>query len=149
MSANVLLLGFPVRLGALQREHLDGVLRELQLIALAAPPQRDAVPTRLLALVDLLRGTYAAELAEPDRLRDEAVTLGLPTVDLTYPVRPETRQVLAAWTEVLEEVDAFARADDLLVLARPDEVVALDQWVTGEFLRQLDGQEPTAWPGPL
>lgn len=149
MPSFVRLLGFPVRLGALQREHLDGVLRELQLIALAAPAQRDAVPTRLLELVDLLRGSYAADVAEPDRLREEAFLQGLVAVDLTYPVRPETREVLAVWTELLAELDAFARTDDLLVLARPAEVVALDRWVTAEFLRQLDGQEPTAWPGSL
>lgn len=145
----VVLLGYPVRLGAQEREHLDGLLREFQLIALSEPEQRSQVPGRLLALVEHLTGAWSAELAEPERLQEQARAAGHDRVDLRYPVRPETEAVVEGWAAMLAEVDEFCRRDELLVLARPAEQVALQSWVTAEFRAQLAGQEPTAWPGPV
>lgn len=149
MSEEILLRGYPVRLGAEQQEHWDGLLRELQLIALSQPEQREQVPGRLLGLVDLVTKIWSDDQTEPDRLRERALAEGRLTVDLRYPARPEVREVLLALDAVLVEVDAFCRTDDLLALARPAGVLALHQWVVGEFLGQLDGQEPTAWSGPV
>lgn len=147
--SQVVLLGYPAVLGAAQQEHFDGVVREFQLIALSPTGSQGHLPRRLLQLVATLTQDYAAELAEPDRVREQALREGRATVDLSYPVTPDTAAVVAAWAEMLRDVDEFCRTDDLLVLARPPEIVALQDWVLGEFLSQLAGEPPTPWPGQL
>lgn len=145
----VVLLGYPVRLGAAQQQHHDEVVREFQLLALGDPSVRGQVPGRLLDLVDVMARRYAAELAEPQRARDAALLAGWPRVDLRYPVRPGLREVVLAWDAMAREVDDYCRLGNLLALAAPPEVVALRTWVTGQFLRQLDGDEPQPWRGPV
>ena len=145
----VVLLGYPVRVGALQQQHYDEVVREFQLLAISRPDKRAHVPGRLLELVDLLTTRFRAELAEPQRLREAAALLGEPRVDLRYPVRPETREAVLAWDAMVREVDDYCRDGELLALAAPAEVVALREWSLGQFLSQLDGAEPQPWTGPI
>ena len=148
----VVLLRYPVALGMRNAEHLDEVLREFRLVQLG----RDAgttscrdVPARLLEMVDMLTRTYNRELSEPDRMRAQAAARGDAVVDLTYPVRPETEQVARGWQAMLAEVDDFCRSQDLLTLARPAELVALNDWALGEFVRQVRGEAPRPWSGSL
>ena len=145
----IVLRGYPVRLGALESEHIDEVVREFQLIALSQPHQPDRTPHRLLALVERMTGQYAGDRTERDRLREQALADGVPTVDLVFPVLPESRSGVQAWTQMWQDVEAYCRTDDLLALAAPDEVLDLRAWVLSQFLAQLDGQEPRAWTGPV
>lgn len=146
-SATVVLRGYPVRLGNQVVEHIDEWMREFRLIALSrqSGTARHDVPDRLLQMVDQLTRSYASELDEPTRRREEAMSRGEATVDLEYPVRPETGQVVVGWQQMLREVDEYCRREDLLTLQRTPEQVALQDWVTEEFLRQLDGRPPRPW----
>ncbi len=146
---DILLLGYPVRLGALQQQHHDEIVREFQLLSMSRPESRSGVPGRLLELVDLLTSRFAAEIAEPQRLRDQALASGVAQVDLRYPVRPGMREAVLAWETMMREVDDYCRRGTLLALAAPAGAVALREWSLGEFLRQLDGQPPTPWSGPV
>ena len=146
---DIVLLGYPVRLGALQQQHHDEIVREFQLLSMSSPESRTGVPGRLLELVDLLTSTFAAEIAEPQRLRDEALKSGAAQVDLRYPARPGMREAVLAWDTMLREVDDYCRQGTLLALAAPAEVVALRAWTMGEFLCQLDGQPPSPWSAPV
>jgi hypothetical protein len=143
----VWLLGYPVQLGLAVAEHVEDWIREFKLIALGRESGTSGhdVPDRLMQMVTQLTQHYAAELSEPDRLRAAAAARGEATVDLPYPVRPESEMVVRGWQRMLTEVDDYCRAQELLTLQRTPEQVALLDWVTGEFLRQLDGQAPTTW----
>lgn len=149
LPENIVLRGYPVRLGALESEHVDEVVREFQLIALSRPGQSDHRGQRLLALVAQLAVGYAVDRAGPDLLRDQALAQGRPTVDLVFAAGPESRSRVQAWTAMWQEVETYCRTDDLLALAAPNEVVALREWVLAQFLTQLDGQDPRAWTGPV
>ena len=145
---DISLLGYPVRIGALQQQHLDEIVREFQLLAVSSPESGRQVPGRLLELVGVLTSRFAAEMAEPQRLREQAAASGVAQVDLSYPVRPGMREAVLAWDSMMREVDDYCRRTTLLALAAPAEVVALREWTSEEFLRQLDGQQPVRWTGP-
>jgi hypothetical protein len=55
------------------------------------------------------------------------------------------RQVQAVWTAV----DDYCASGQLLTLARPAEVIALQEWSSVELIRQAEGAQPTPWPGPF
>ena len=141
------LLGYPVRLAARQEEHLDEVTREFMLLSISRPSAREQVPHRLLELLELLSTRHAAELEGPRRQREQALQEGRDSVDLVYPATQEVREAVTGWQSMMREVDAYCRDDELLALATPAEVVRLQQWVVSEFVAQLEGHEPTPWPG--
>ena len=132
-------------------------LREFKLIAFAsdgeaeaasAPPAHKA-PVTLLRLAEQLSTVYATEVSEVDRSRARAYAEGHATVDVVYPSGPEIEGMLQAWNDVLIQVDDFSRTGELLTLARPDDVKQFGDWVLGEFRRQLHGEAPLPWTGPL
>jgi phytoene dehydrogenase-like protein len=141
------LLRYPISLGSSVEEHVQEWMREFTLIRLGqlAGTATHDVPARLQQMVEHLTREYAGELAEPDRLRAAAAAQGEAYVDLPYPVRPETEQVVVAWQQMLDEVDEFCRAEDLLTLQRSPAQKALNDWVLQEFLRQLQGAPPQPW----
>ena len=141
------LLNYPVRLGALQQEHLDEVTREFMLLSLSRPEAREQVPGRLLELVEVLTARYAAELEAPRQVREQALLAGEEHIDLVYPALPDVGAAVQAWQSMMREVDAYCREDELLSLATPPEVVRLQQWIVAEFVGQLAGATPTPWPG--
>ena len=149
MSApsRVHLLGYPVELGMSVVEHVEDWMREFKLMALsrAEGTATHDVPERLQAMVDALSRRYDSDLSEADRLRAAAAARGDETVDLSYPVRPETEDAVLAWRTMLDQVDAYCRAEDLLTLQRNAEQVRLQDWITGQFLSQLRGRPPLPW----
>ena len=146
-AERVLLLDYPVVLGASVSEHVNDWMREFRLMALGQQTGVVAqdVPDRLAEMVQHLSRHYATELSEPDRLRSAALARGDATVDLPYPVRPETEATVVGWKAVLADVDHYCAAEDLLTLQRTPEQVALSDWVCEEFVRQLAGQPPRPW----
>jgi hypothetical protein len=96
-------------------------------------------------MVDSVTRTYATELTEPEQRRRKAFARGEQTVDLFYPVRPETEEVINGWQRMVTEVDEYCRREELLTLQRTPEQVALQDWVCEEFLRQIAGEGPRPW----
>jgi hypothetical protein len=143
----VVLRGYPVALGISVTEQVEEWMREFKLIALGGGRGEvgHEVPDRLLQTVQLLSHRYASELSEPDRLRSAAAARGQATVDLTYPVRPESEVTVLGWQQLVHEVDEYCRAEELLTLQRTPEQVALQDWVCEEFLRQIQGEPPRPW----
>lgn len=47
---------------------------------------------------------------------------------------------MLAWRTMLDQVDAYSRAEDLLTLQRDPEQARLQDWITGQFLSQLRGR---------
>jgi hypothetical protein len=145
---SIVLRGYPVRVGQRQQEHLDEVRREFQLLALSRPEVRDHVPGRLLELVDTMSVRFSRELEEPRRVREQAVLDGVEQVDLVYPAVPGAAEVMTTWWNVMREVDVYCSNDELLSLATPPDVLALQRWVVSEIVAQAAGAAPTRWAGP-
>lgn len=147
-SARVTLLGYPVRLGLALQEHYDAVVRECQL--LAAPRRRGAspLPGELVELAQALAERYPTELshlARPDPRRVAAEARGDETVDLDYAWSEDDVPVLQWWQRIFDEVDAHARAGDLLVPGISEELARLRSWALTEFAEQPRGAAPRPW----
>lgn len=151
LLVNVMLLRFPLRLWARSQEHYDGLIREFTLLLLAeGDPERHHLPARLLDLVARLTAQYATANAAPDAVRDSALQAGERVIDLHFltPVAAGAASVDLA--QMLKEADEYCRAGtELLTLAVPDDIAAFVEWYLGEFIAQLAGDEPRAWPGGL
>jgi hypothetical protein len=144
----VVLAAYPVDLGMRQAEHVAEMLREFELIVVSEvnPGTDQRIPRRLLDLVHMITSNYTEELNGPSQALDAAARAGQPSVDLHYPLVPETREVVGAYAAIMEEVDEFCRRGSLLTLATPPDLLPLRQWTVSEFLQQADGLPPTPWP---
>ncbi len=144
----VTLVDYTVRRGMRLQEHLDAVRRECQLLTLSERGASYSVPAELLELSARMSSQYATERSGAERRRLEAYLRGDDTVDLEYPLRPETREVVQAWRQVMTALDHFCADQNLLTLALPAEMTELVDWVLAEVQRQCDGHPPMPWPGP-
>jgi hypothetical protein len=82
-------------------------------------------------------------------MRQRAYAEGRATVDLSIPIIPKNEPLVRAWQDMMRQVDQFCVDQELLTLARPVELQQLSEWVFGEFIRQLHGEPPRPWSGPL
>ncbi len=151
-AAEVVLAGYPVRLGLQLQEHYEAVVRECQLLAAHRGHAESDVPARLRDLAHALARRYTDELsdlARPDPRRLLAQTQGLEVVELSYAVTPEQMQRLQEWQQILDDVDEFSRRGDLLVQTITPVLARLRGWALREFVRQCAGAVPRPWQGPL
>jgi anti-sigma regulatory factor (Ser/Thr protein kinase) len=140
----VCLVGAPISLLRRTAEHYDALFRELRLIA--GRSTNGPVPPRLLAIGDELAARYTSFTAVTNAVHPAAAGHGQQPVDIEYQVPPDAGPRVAHYDELLDEVDAWSRAGELLTLAPPSDAVAIRKWVLAEFVCQLDGDRPVAWP---
>ena len=150
--ATIRLLRYPLRHYVRSREHFDELLRELQLVDLGiqAGTTHLDLPQRLQALVDQLTTRYRARVDELDALRSAAIERGEVSMDLVYELPVEAKASVEQIAALLEECDEFCRnGSHLLTLATPPDMAEFRRWNLDEIRRQIDGGEPTPWPGDL
>lgn len=139
----VRLVGCPVELSLRQDDHLDELIRDLQLTdpsAVAAPGAHLSAQMR-----DVLnKHAHARHLGRRTAQRAAAAGLDDVTVEMTLPAQ--------AVDDVLELHAAVSAADDLArqgrLLLEPSspDVTHLREWMAGEFVRQIrHGQLPTSY----
>jgi len=145
----VRLLNVPLRLLVAGREHHDDVMREFAMLALAEEADAEHTPKRLLELVDVLGRRYAAAAARPDAEVDAAVARGETSIDLVYHVPDHVEIAANELAALMDEADEFCRERKLLALARPPLVIEFSRWYLDEFRRQIAGEPPRPWDGPL
>lgn len=143
------LLNVPVRILVAGREHHDDVMREFAMLALAEDMDAEHAPKRLLELVDVLGRRYAAAAQRPDAEVDAAIARGETSIDLVYHVPDHVADAADELAALMDEADEFCRERRLLSLARPPLVVEFSRWYLDEFRRQLAGEPPRPWVGPL
>lgn len=143
----IVLVGYPVRLGVRHREHTSGVLRECAL--LSQGPASTHAPSQLVALAEMLTTRYSGELATIDQQRMDALLRGDATVDLVYPAAVRSTELIRAWQQAMEALDAYAESAALLSLATPPRLVAFRNWMAEEMVRQSEGAAPRRWTGDL
>ena len=139
----VLLLGCPVRLSLRQDEHLDELIRELQLVA----GDRDTPRSQQVAeeVRDLLAGpAHARHLGRRTAL--EAAAAGLATVDIDLVAPRDAGEVVVRLQQLVNEADRLCEQEQLLTVASPPELRELRAWMTHEFSCQLNkGATPVTW----
>jgi hypothetical protein len=144
-----MLLGVPVRVLAAAREHHDGLLRELRLLALSGPPAGRRLPARLLELTQELGVRYAGARARPDAEVDRALQQGLDVVDLDYEVPPSVVEGARRLSALMDEADEFCRSAQLMTLPRTPTVRRFADWYLEQFVDQVAGRPACRWDGPL
>jgi hypothetical protein len=145
----VRLLGLPVRVMIASRERHDELMREFALLALGGPSRRTDVPARLLELTQILGVQYGGAAARPDEEVDAAAARGDDTVDLSYVVPAHVIEGADRLDRLMQEADDFCRSEALLTLARSEVMLAFADWYLEEFRRQVAGEPPLPWRGPL
>ncbi|MEA2843095.1 MAG: hypothetical protein QOJ69_766 [Actinomycetota bacterium] len=140
------ILGLPVDVSQRAAEHNDELMREFALIR-GQDTSDEAVPARLLTLVDELRARYAGFTTQPEADLSDAAAAGRTTIDLVYLVPPAAASGAAELDDLLDEADSFCQAGDLLTLTTPPETLAFRRWFLREFVRQAAGEPPAPWPG--
>lgn len=148
-SYEVHLLNLPVRLLAASRERHDELMREFALLALSDDPRQAELPSRLLELIEVLGVQYAPARARPDAVIDEAIAAGKDAVDITYVVPASVVQAAERLGTLMTQADEFCTNERLLTLPRTGPLVRLSDWYLGEFRRQVAGEDPEPWNGPL
>jgi hypothetical protein len=146
---DVHLLNLPVRVLIATRERHDELMREFALLALGGPAGRPDIPDRLLELIEILGVRYGYAVARPDELVDAAVARGDATIDLSYTVPAHVVTDADNLDALMREADEYCRTEQLLTLARSDVMLAFSDWYLDEFRRQVAGEPPRPWDGPL
>lgn len=141
--ANVRLAGCPVQLSIRQDDHLDELIRELQL----AGADRASADSQALALElqDLLSGpAHARHMGRRTAQRAAAEGLELVDVDMAMP---------REFSAEVEKLDAAVKAADvlceemrLLTVASSDDLRELRAWMKEQVVQQArHGMAPVAW----
>jgi hypothetical protein len=142
----VRLLGVPARLfGELRRYHFE-LRRELRLLAMAAPEDYPLAVsiTEIFSRADLERRSSLGI----DEL-DAAIARGADRVDLDYRVPLTAPHTMSRATELIAELYREFSQENLLSLRPPDQLVELQSWYFGEFVRQAAGEAPIRWTGAV
>jgi hypothetical protein len=119
------------------RDHYEAVRREAQLVAM----QPDAPPRRLVELVDRLRRQFPR--SPTDEMAERAFMAGQPTFTVRFSVPDElVPAALEACDEVealMDELDRWAGAGDLGLLAAPEDVKRYRAELLAQTRAQLRG----------
>ncbi len=130
-------------------EHGDELMREFALIREQEREGGRAVPHRVLELAEALNRQFSGFTTDQDAQLREAVDSGAETIDLVYRLPPDVKEACIALGQMLDEADEYCRqGQELLTLATPPRAVAFRQWFLDQFVRQVDGREPTFWQEP-
>ena len=144
----VRLVGVPVRILEAGRRHHQELMHEFSLLAVAEE-LTDDVPQRMLELIDTLGRRYAETGDAPNAEVDAAVARGDDTVDLTYEVADHVVEAANHLESLMAEADEFCEREQMLTLQRSDVVKEFSAWYLDEFRRQIAGEPPRPWDGPV
>lgn len=144
----VQLVGVPVRIMEAGRRHHDELMHEFAVLAVA-DDLSDDVPQRMLDLIDTLGRRYGHTGEPGNALVDAAVARGDDTIDLTYEVPEHVVQAADNLAALMAEADEFCKREQMLTLQRSDLVRQFADWYLEEFRRQINGEPPRPWSGPL
>jgi len=138
----VRLLDCPVDLSLQQDDHLDELIRELQLIE----ADDDRPPAEIAAVMsDLLgRNAHARHLGR--RVAQEAAAAGREVITIDMPVPAEAAADVQQLHSAVTAADVLCERRRLLTLASSSALRGLRSWMVDEFVNQVEaGGEPRAW----
>lgn len=144
----VRLLNVPVRVMDAGRRHHDELMHEFAVLAVA-DNLSDDVPQRMLDLIDTLGRRYGSAGEPRNAQVDEALARGETTIDLTYEVPHHAVEAADSLAKLMAEADEFCEREQMLTLQRSDVIRAFSDWYLEEFRRQINGEPPRPWDGPV
>lgn len=148
--AEAVLVDYPLRLWARQQEHTDELVREFRLLlAGQTTGTTDSAPAQLVSLAEMFSERFGKLVDEITSARQVRLDAGADRMDWRVPLPASTPTLMRQVDQVWAVVDEYCRSGNLLALARPPEVVALQTWATREIVAQFHGAEPTPWTGPF
>jgi anti-sigma regulatory factor (Ser/Thr protein kinase) len=127
--------------------HYDALYREFRLILELDPSHLEAVPGRLLSLIDELGSSFLGVGRAVEETWDTAVEENRESIDLHFRIPPEAAPVVERCNQLLDEADDYCRRLELLTVAPTDEAVAVRGWAFGQIVSQCRGEAPTPWSG--
>jgi hypothetical protein len=143
----VVLVDLPIDLWNRARQHGDALRREFAFIAAEGREDTD-LARRLLTLAEISDRRYATLNPDAEALVEAALRRGESFITVEVSVPPDFKDHIIESVPVLLEVDQYCRSGDLLTLAITDDLRAYWTWYLGEFIRQIDGNEPIPWSAP-
>ncbi len=145
-TRRVVLVDLPLRLWDRARQHSDALVREFAFIV-AERRDDTQLARRLLEIAETSDARYANLNPEAEDRVEAALRHGEDSITVEVWVPVDFKQHIVDAVPVLVEVDEYCRRGALLTLATPDDLRAYWSWYLGEFVRQIDGEAPTPWPG--
>ena len=144
-------LAAPVLVWDRASAHTADLLREFALLTIGAENGLTrGVPGELLELVAELRARYAGISADQTAELDRAVEAGECSRDFTYRVPVAVSEACAPLLALLDAADEYcAGGRELMTLVSPGDQRDFRHWYLGEFIRQIAGEAPQPWTGPL
>jgi anti-sigma regulatory factor (Ser/Thr protein kinase) len=139
----VRLVDCPVELSLRQDDHLDELIRDLQL---SEPSSDEGSVAELSAQMRqvLTKHAHARHMGRLTAQRAATAGLAQVTVEMTVPA--EAAEDVAELHVAVNAADALARAGLLLLEPSSPEVTALREWMAAEFVRQIrNRQQPTPY----
>ena len=139
----VRLPGCPVELGLRQDQHLDELIRELQLIQ---SDEEDPTSRRIVReLQGLLSGpAHARHMGR--RVSQDAAEAGETHIDIEMAMPREFSQAVVRLQEAVAAADALCEERRLLTLASSAELRSLRAWMTESVVAQVEkGEEPVTY----
>jgi hypothetical protein len=144
----------PVSLLRQARQRMADVHREMVLMAYSLEADPDAGAAAQAPERPAERHGSSQRLAELARAiapitelatQAPADAAGTATITCRYP-EVTTSDELGTWPDLLDEVDGYCRAQELLTLGAPRLEAMARRWFLTEVARQRSGQQPRSWP---
>jgi anti-sigma regulatory factor (Ser/Thr protein kinase) len=141
----IALLGAPVQEMIRTAAHYDALYREFRLILELDPSHLQAVPGRLLTLIDGLGTSFLGFGRSVEERWDTAVREDRETVDLHFRFPSEAGPAVVRYNQLLDEADEYCTQAEFLTIAPTDEALAVRRWAFGQVACQCRGESPTPW----
>jgi hypothetical protein len=121
-------------------QYHDELMRELQLIQASG-----SADGRLADLTRTLVAEFSGFAPAIRDAVDEAADRGEQRVDIAVRVPADLRFWLVKFRDHFREIDVYCQGGHLLTLGSPMVAVAFREWFLGQFISQLDGEEPSPY----
>jgi hypothetical protein len=141
----IALLDAPVQEMIRTNAHYDGLYREFRLITELDPSHLEAVPGRLLSLIDHLGTSLMGFGSSVEETWDRALRENRDSVDLRFRLPAELGPGVRWYSRLLDEADDYCQRVELLTVAPTPEAMAVRRWVFGQVAGQCQGEPPTPW----
>lgn len=132
----------PVVLSLHADQHLDELVRELQLLSADHASERSQAIAA--EIQDLLASPAHARLTGR-RIAEEARARGLEHVDIEMAMPREFAPLVVRLQDAVSRADELCRANELLALASPADIRLLRAWMTDAIVSQMGGAQPVTW----
>ena len=141
----IALLEAPIQEMIRTAAHYDGLYREFRLILELDPSHRQAIPGRLLSLIDELGASFLGFGRATQETWDTSVDEKRDTVDLHFRFPSEAAAAVVRYNRLLDQADDYCQRAQLLTIAPTEEALAVRRWAFGQVVSQCHGEPPTPW----